>query len=240
MRVKLLTTISIFTYQLSISQTEKLLNGKVLAQNKPLNKVEVINKTAKTNTRTNELGEFSIVVKAEDSVLFFLKNYFFSRLKISQENINQNNIIVNMVLKPEELNEVVITKVEFDKIKLDPDAVADVLISKNAKDLFWNTGVNDNSIREGLRTSFPLKGKAKKKNELDDDRVKKLILAYCPPAFFIKNLKLKPEEKELFIDFCDTDPKSKTLLEDPNVLTVMDFLYAKNEEFKKLNSEIKN
>ncbi len=139
-----------------------------------------------------------------------------------------------MILKPEELNEVVITKVEIDKVKLDADATADVLISKNAKDLFWNTGVNDNSIREGLRVAFPLKGKPKKKIELDDDRVKKLILAYCSSDFFIKNLKLKPEEKELFIDFCDTDPKSKTLLENPNVLTVMDFLYTKNEEFKKL------
>jgi len=234
MRVKLLTTISIFTYQLSVSQTEKVLNGKVLSQKIPLNKVEVINKTAHISTRTNELGEFSILVRPQDSVLFFSKDYFFGRLKISQQDIDQNNIVVNMILKPEELNEIVITKVEIDKVKLDADATADVLISKKAKDLFWNTGVNDNSIREGLRVAFPLKGKQKKKIELDDDRVKKLILAYCPPDFFIKNLKLKPEEKELFIDFCDTDPKSKTLLENPNVLTVMDFIYTKNEEFKKL------
>ncbi|WP_431243832.1 hypothetical protein ACQ9BO_04725 [Flavobacterium sp. P21] len=73
MRVKLLTTISIFTYQLSISQTEKILNGKVLSQNIPLNKVEVINKTAKTSTRTNELGEFSILVRPKDSLLFSLE-----------------------------------------------------------------------------------------------------------------------------------------------------------------------
>ncbi|GAA3725975.1 hypothetical protein GCM10022422_04130 [Flavobacterium ginsengisoli] len=234
MRVKLLTTISIFTYQLSVSQTEKLLNGKVLAQNIPLNKVEVINKTAKTSTRTNELGEFSILVRPQDSLLFYSKDYFFKRFKISQENIDQNNMVVNMILKPEELNEVVITKVEFDKVKISADDVADVLISKNAKDLFWNTGVNDNTIREALRVSFPLKGRQKKTIEVADDRFKKLIIAYCPPDFFIKNLKIKSEEKELFIDFCDSDPKSKTLLENPNVLTIMDFLYTKNEEFKKL------
>ncbi|KAF2334459.1 hypothetical protein [Flavobacterium daemonense] len=234
MKIRLLITILFFTYQLSISQTEKLLNGKVLSENIPLNKVEVINKTAKVSTKTNELGEFSILVKAHDSLIFFYKDSFFSRLKISQENINQNNLIVNKVLKPEELNEVVITKVEFDKVKVDADDVADVLISKNAKDLFWNTGVSDNTIREALRVSFPLKGKQNKKIEVDDDRFKKLIMAYCPPDFFIKNLKLKPEEKELFIDFCESDPKSKTLLENPNVLACIDFLYAKNEEFKKL------
>lgn len=58
MKVKLLTTISFLTYQLSISQTEKLFHGKVISNNTPLDKVEVINKTAKTSTRTNELGEF--------------------------------------------------------------------------------------------------------------------------------------------------------------------------------------
>lgn len=234
MKVKLLTTISFFTYQLSISQTEKLLHGKVLSNNAPLSKVEVINKTGKINTRTNDLGEFSITVKAEDSLLFFVKDYFFTRLKITAKEIENNTLIVKMIPKAEELNEVVITKVEFDKVKFNADAVADVLIDKKAKDLFWNTGVSDNSIREALRVSFPLKGKPKKKTELDDDRFKKLIIAYCPSDFFIKNLNLKPEEKELFIKFCDADPKSKTLLEHPNVLAVMDFLYAKNEEFKKL------
>lgn len=234
MKVQLLTTISFFTYQLSISQTEKLINGKVLSQNLPINKVEVINKTTKISTKTNELGEFSILVKMQDSLIFYSKDYFFTRLKITTKDIENNNFLVNMILKPEELNEVVINKVKFDKVKIDADDVADVLISKNAKDLFWNTGVNDGSIREGLRVSFPLKGKPKKKIEVVDDRFKKLIMAYCPPDFFIKNLKLKPEEKDLFIDFCDSDPKSKTLLENPNVLTVMDFLYVKNEEFKKL------
>jgi hypothetical protein len=66
MNVKLLTTISFFTYQLSISQTEKQLNGKVYSQNILLKNVEVINKTAKTSTRTNELGEFSILANVKD------------------------------------------------------------------------------------------------------------------------------------------------------------------------------
>lgn len=234
MKLKLLTTISFFTYQLSIAQTEKVLHGKVLSQNLALKDVEVINKTAQTSTRTNELGEFSILVKMQDSLIFYSKDYLFTRLKITTKDIENNNLLVNMILKPEELNEVIINKVEFDKIKISADDVADVLISKNNKDLFWNTGVSDNSIREALRVSFPLKGKQRKTLEVADDRFKKLVITTCPSDFFLKNLKIKPEEKELFIDFCDSDPKSKTLLENPNVLAVMDFLYTKNEEFKKL------
>lgn len=240
MRVKLLTTISFFTYQLSISQTEKVLHGKVISQNLVLKDVEVINKTAQTSTRTNTLGEFTISVKVQDSLLFYSKDYFFTRLKITTKDIENNNLLVNMILKAEELNEVVINQVEFDKVKISADDVADVLISKKAKDLFWNTGVSDNSIREALRISFPLKGKQKKTIEVADDRFKKLVAATCPPDFFLKNLKIKPEEKELFLDFCDADPRSKNLLENSNILSTMDFLYAKNIGFQKLKSEPKN
>ncbi|PIF32502.1 hypothetical protein CLU81_3046 [Flavobacterium sp. 9] len=239
MKVKLLTTISFLTYQLSISQTEKLLKGKVRSETILLKDVEVINKTAQTSTRTNNLGEFSISVKAQDSLIFYSKDYFFTRLKITTKDIENSNLLVNMILKPEELNEVVINQVEFDKVKISADDLADLLISKKAKDLSWNTGVSDNSIREALRISFPLKGKQKKTIEVDQ-RFKKLVMASCSRAFFINDLKIKPEEKELFLDFCDADPRSKKLLENSNVLSTMDFLYAKNVEFQKLKSEPKN
>src|SRR5688572_16493170 len=96
MKVKLLTTISFFTYQLSISQTEKLLNGKVYSQNILLKNVEVINKTAKTSTRTNELGEFSILAKEHDSLLFFSKDYLFTRLKLTLKDLEKSYFIVEM------------------------------------------------------------------------------------------------------------------------------------------------
>ena len=82
--------------------------------------------------------------------------------------------------------------------------------------------------------NIPLgKSHPKQKHEVDD-RFKKHATAYCPPDFFSKNLNLNVDQKELFLEFCDADPKSRTLLEHPNVLATMDFLYSKNEEFKKL------
>ncbi|MET3025114.1 hypothetical protein ABXT06_00395 [Flavobacterium sp. UW10123] len=238
MRVKLLTTISIFTYQLSISQNEKLLNGKVLSQNIPLNNVEVINKTAKTSTRTNELGEFSILVHVQDSLLFFSKDYFFKRLKISQENIDQNNIIVNMILKPEELDEVLITNIKFPKVGQADENSTIVPMGP------ISTGVYNGTIANGmdLVAIFNLfRGKRKKEQfkfkELD---FKKLAEATVPLDFFTNDLKIKPEEKELFLQFCDADPQAKVLVQQKNLLYTMDFLHTKNKEFQKLNSGIKN
>ena len=251
MRVKLLTTISIFTYQLSISQNEKLLNGKVLSQNIPLNKVEVINKTAKTSTRTNELGEFSILVRPQDSVLFFSKDYFFKRLKISQENIDQNNIIVNMILKPEELDEVLITTIKFLHVSMTQEVSDSIALIKASRNLQKYTGVYDGTISNGMNFGTMGAGllglfkkeensnkKPKKKTpELD---FKTFAEATCPLDFFTKDLKLNPNEKALFLEFCSADPQSEIILKQKNLLYTMDFLYAKNEEFKKLKTEIKN
>jgi len=245
MRVKLLTTISFFTYQLSISQTEKLLLGKVLSNNNPINKIEVINKTAQTSTRTNEQGEFSILVKEQDSLLFFSKDYLFTRLKLTLKDLEKNYLIVEMTPKAEELENVVVSRSVFNrsdlkKIATNREEINKIKIRKQFDDVTTKVTVYDGKIKNAINLSYPIFDKLKKKIEPRDDRFKKLVIGSCPPDFLHKNLNITSKEKELFIKFCDTDPRSKTLLEHPNVLAIIDFLYAKNDEFKKLKTEIKN
>ena len=115
-----------------------------------------------------------------------------------------------------------------------------IIIRKQFDEVTSKVNVYDGRIKNGLDFSYPIFDKPKKKIESQDDRFKKLVIASCPPNFFSENLKIRPEENEIFLNFCKADPKSKTLLEKSNILELMDFLYAKNEEFKKLNSGIKN
>ncbi|MFC0781122.1 hypothetical protein [Flavobacterium sp. HJSW_4] len=239
MKAKLLTTISIFTYQLSISQTEKVLNGKVISQNIPLNKVEVINKTAQTSTRTNEFGEFSILAKEQDSLLFFSKDYLFTRLKLTLKDLEKNYFIVEMNQKAEELENVtvarsVFNKTEIKKIANNKEEINEIKNRKQFDEVTSKVMVYDGQIKNGLNFNQPIFDEPKKKIEPRDDRFKKLVIASCPPDFFSENLKISPQEKEIFLNFCKADPKSKTLLEKSNNLELLDFLYAKNEEFKKL------
>jgi hypothetical protein len=249
MKVKLLTTISFLTYQLSISQTEKLIHGKVLSNNYPLKKVEVINKTAKTSTTTDYLGDFSILVKAKDSLLFFSKDYFFTRLKITSEDIAKNNLIINMVIKAEELNEVIVTSVKLNPFKISQQDLDDIKLTKDALSLQKYTGVNNGTITNGADfgrmgtglISIFKKDKGKElKIKTEQTVFRKLVAASIPSTFFTKDLKLPPEDVELFLNFCDADPRSKNLLENNNILTTMDFLYSKNELFKQIKSESKN
>ncbi len=243
MKVKLLTTISFFTYQLSISQTEKVLNGKVLSQNIPLDKVEVINKTAKTTTRTNESGEFSILVRSNDSLLFFSKDYLFKRLKITSENIENNNLVVRMILKPEELNEVFvsnikskqvfITKEDIKEIKLNAHKSKEGLKIQNFYEV-KGSPLDIDFIYFGKKIYNLLKKEEEPKKENSKMNFIQLVKSTVNSNFFTEDLKLNIEEKELFLQFCGADPNSQSLLEHPNILATLDFLSNKNEEFKRL------
>ena len=243
MKVKLLTTISFLTYQFSISQTEKLLKGKVLSETVALKNVEVINKTSKTSTTTNELGEFSILVNAKDSLIFFSKDYFFKRIKLTQTDLNKNDLVVNMILKPEELEEVLITNIKFPHVGA---AGVGSTVFPSAS-LHKYTGVYDGSIVNGMNfiaVGGFIADLFKKEKDTPKKKVSKVdfkkLAASIPEDFFTKDLKLKPEEKELFLELSDADPKSKMILDHNNILTTMDFLYAKNIEFQKLKTELKN
>src|SRR6187431_1881775 len=110
MKIKLLFIFSLIACQFGFSQTEMLLKGVVSSDNFLLQNVDVINKTSLKSAKTNKKGEFVITVKANDSLLFYTKDYYLKRLKLSNEQIGQNNLQVVMIKKPEELEEVLVNQ----------------------------------------------------------------------------------------------------------------------------------
>ena len=244
MKVKLLLALSLFVCQFSFSQSEKLLKGVVSSDSFLLQNIDVINKTSQKNTKTNEKGEFIIDAKANDSLYFYTKEYYLKRLKVSPEQIGQNNLQVVMLKKPEELEEVVITKMPTFKLSKDKTyeqgKIDKYALDKAAKKL--KTGVYDGTIENGANLmriggmilGLFMKEKEPKKEAPPEIEFATLAKKTCDQKFFTKNLKLKPEEIELFLQFCDIDPKSKKLTEHTNILSMMDFLIIKKSEFQKL------
>ena len=217
-----------------------MLHGKVVSQNNAIKGAEVINKTAQTSTTTNDLGEFSIAANVKDSLFFISKDYFISRLKVTSQNIETRNLVVNMVLKPEELNEVVVSNIKFKPIQLTSQEIEEIKLNSGRPTGFGTITNGIDFIHIGKKIYALLAKEKEIKPKTREIDFKKLLTTSVPPDFFTKQLSLKPEEKELFIEFCDADPKSKTLLEHSNILTTMDFLFAKNDEFKKLKPKNNN
>jgi hypothetical protein len=247
MKVKLLPLLFLLTYQFSFSQTEKPLKGMVSSENFLLQNVDVINKNSQKSTKSNDKGEFVIAVKANDSLFFYTKNYFLRKLKVSAEQIEQNNLQVVMIKRPEELEEVVVEKthsVKFNKDNAYEKGKRDDIDVVNSVEHIKKRTVYEGGIDNGMNfiaigkmiLDLFIKEKGPKKETLPKIEFAVIAKSVCEEKFYLETLKLKPEEIDLFLQFCDIDPKSKALIKNHNVLSMMDFLSAKNIEFQKLKN----
>jgi hypothetical protein len=207
--------------------------------------VDVINKNTQTGTRTNEKGEFILSASINDSILFYVKDYTLKGIKLSFEDLNINNIIVRIDKAPEELKEVVIHRVdidwEFDK-KWEKEKNHEIAMQKKANTL-KNPGVNNGTIENGMdfvkigKMLFGGLFKGKKEKAVNPEEFKELATTNFDEKFYTETLQLKREEIEPFLSFCNFDPESKnTLSENSNDLLLMDFLYKKSLEFKKIHT----
>jgi hypothetical protein len=233
----------LFVLQSGFSQTEKLIHGKVLHEQFPVEKVDVVNFSSKKVAVTNAAGEFSILAKAGHELIFISKHHDIKKIVLDQKTIDKNNLLISLILKPQELKEVVITKIPAIKLSTDKTyeqgKLDQLAIEKSARSL--KTGVYNGSIENGMNLmrigGMILKLFIKEKEvvkEIPQIEFKQLAKSTCDEKFYLQTLKLNPDQIELFLEFCDADPKSKTVAESNNALTVMDFLLAKNIEFKKL------
>lgn len=231
MKVKLLCTLLFFISQCNYSQTIK---GKVVFNNYAIPKVEVINTSTKTLAVSDANGEFSISAKTNDILVFVSKEHQVKKITINPKLFNKDELAVELILNAEELNEVVITN--MPSIKLTKDKIYeqgkldDIEVYKRGAKL--RTGVYDGSIENGVTKIKRLFGSRNKAlSEIEFSTVAKNSYEQ---KFYLENLRLQTDEIELFLQFCEADPKSKIVAANNNKLGTMDFLFAKNTEFKKL------
>lgn len=238
MIAKLLSILILLTSQFGFSQTIK---GKIVFNNYAISKVEVINSNSKILTVSDANGNFSIVAKMNDTLVFITKKYELKKIVIIPETINNDNLLVELILKAEELKEVVIsnighktawlTKEEIEQIKLNssrPKQGLKIIDYKESPMLF---GVD--FIRIGKQIHKLFKKEESIKTESVKANFKDFTKANCDKNYFINTLKIKPDEIELFLDFCDADTKSKTIANSKNILSTMDFLLEKSIAFRK-------
>lgn len=242
MILKLLSTLALFTSHISFSQTIK---GKVFFKNYGISKVDVINSNTKTITVSDANGYFSIDSKINDTLVFIAKDYELKKIIISPITINDKNLIIELTLKAEELKEIVITKTEnkttwltkeaIEQIKLNSSRPKQGLKMEGYKESPMLMGIDFIRIGKQINKLFK-KEKEPVKKEKPIVPFKDLARTSCDQNYFFETLKLKPDEIELFLEFCDADPNSKTIATSNNILLTMDFLYKKSVEFKKINA----
>jgi hypothetical protein len=238
----LLLFLCLFSYATGFSQSEKLIHGKVSYQDNYQKDIDVINFNTKKLTRTNTAGEFSIEAKVGDALIFMSENFADQKHVLTQEDFDKNVVTIKVVEKPIPLKEVEITQVKA--IRLAGISYNEAKIAKIEKDATRpkNKDVYTGEIENGV--DFIQVGKLigklfKSKKPKTEKPVatlpfKEYAKANFNESFFTKTLKLQPAETSRFLEYCQADPQSKTVIEKNDELTMLEFLLAKKTEFDKL------
>ncbi len=238
-QIKFVVIFLLLIIQISFSQSKTVYKGKILCNNFPIENIEIINLNSEKSVFSNSAGEFSMDANAKDILVFASKIYEVKRITIQPENLNNSLQIISLIKKPEELKEVIVTKIKWHHIGSDKNASSQIDLDKKQSQI-KNPFIYDGSITNGvdfIKIGSSLidlfkKDKDETKRQAPEIPFYELAKNTFYEEYCAKTLKLKSDEIALFLQFCDADPKSKMVAKNYNTLEMMDFLFRKSKEFK--------
>nr|WP_315231788.1 hypothetical protein [uncultured Flavobacterium sp.] len=248
MKTKIRILCLIFFCQLSFGQngSRKSLHGQFVNESALVDNGYVFNLNSKTRTFISDQGFFDILAKAKDTLLVSSASFKSKKIVIRDDDFSKPLFVVNLEAQTTLLKEVIVKrKAEIKPITGNSQGIVDLQFFDDVKSSPVNrTMPSDGSIENGMdfvrifkMVSKVFKNDSAKKADLNSnvdfsDVVSKGIDNY----FFTNTLKLKKEEIGLFLDYCENDPKSKSLLKQEDEFLLIDFLITKNEEFKRITT----
>lgn len=238
---KITAILFLFLSFVSFSQTEKLIHGKVSSQLSALKNIDVINFTTKKITQTNAAGEFTMEAKTGDALILMSDNFDDQKYILTSDDFKKNVVVINLIEKPIPLEEVEIRQIKA--IKLESTSYNGIKMAQLEKqqsnpvnkDIYTGEiplGMDFIQIGKMIGKLFKSKNPKPKAPE-EKITFKEYAKANFDETFFTKTLGLKTQEVPRFLDYCDADPQSKTVIE-KDELAILEFLLAKKAEFRKL------
>ena len=223
------------------SQNQKLIHGKVSYQDSFQKNVDVINFTTKKLTQTNTLGEFDIEAKVNDVLIFMSESFADQKYTLTAKDFEKSLLLIKLIEKPVPLEEVVIRQIKA--IKIEATSYNGIKMAQlerqqsNPVNIAIYTGeipLGMDFIQIGKMIGKLFKSKNPKPKAPEEKiTFKEYAKANFDESFFSKTLELKNGEIPRFIDYCDADPQSKTVIE-KDELAILEFLLTKKAEFKNL------
>jgi len=233
----------IFIFQLSFSQDRVLIQGKVIYRNIDVPAANVINNTAQITTITNDNGEFQILAKVDDEIIFSSVQYIIRTVRVNEEIIRNKRLVVQINQRVRELDEVVITPDDTDKfldLKEEQFKGFDYLADKSTRiqniltdDRQVVNGLNFVNIFRLLSTLIDSKSEEEKINISPSE-----VLPYILEENFFKNvLNLETFQTEDFLSKLDSDENLKKLILEKNQFLIIDYLLKEANNYLKKTSE---
>jgi len=224
--------------------TRKTLHGQVVNDSIKVENGIVFNINAKTGVVINPQGQFSVLAKVNDTLVFSSLGFKTKKIIVTDKEIAFPYLRVKLEAFVAELMAVVVYAKKGGQPNLgDPQAIIDTKYIDDEKSSPRNITMPPNqTIDNGMdfvRIYKDVFKKLKKKYPEKTDFVSetsftKVATESVSYTFFTNTLKLREDEVGLFLIYCENDPKSRKLLKPEDVFELIDFLVTKNEEFKRI------
>ncbi len=206
-------------------------NSNVIAAN-------VINNSNQNNTITDTNGEFEILARVGDEIIFSSVEFKIRTVKITKEIIIKNRLVVEVNEKLNFLDEVVISPENTEKfldLKEEEFKKVDYLDDKSTA--VENEIIRQNQLYRGINIVNIAKLLAKVISESKMEQEIKLTPSKALPLvfdnnFFINDLGLKDFEIITFLELMDNKQKIKSLLKKNKEFELIEYLFNESKKYK--------
>ncbi len=231
-RNKLLLAL-LLIFQIGFSQEEKLIKGKIIISDATPGGVIILNLVNEKETVSDAKGEFTILAKVDDVLVFHAPNLDYQRKIIEAEDYNSGKISMKMTSKIEVLEEV--------EIRNDINALSLGILSKPAKkyttaERRLYTATCGGPIDLLLNT---ISGRKKSlENGLETERKEKLLQkldGLYKDDFYKEKLNIEKEYIKPFHYFAVEDKKFSEAVNEKNMFMTMLLIFELAGKFNEIN-----
>lgn len=237
-----LTTILCFCFlMLSAQGKRRSLKGKLLYRNNNVIAANVVNNTAQTNTITDGNGEFEIIAKAGDEIIFSSVQFKIKSLLITDVIMKKNRLVVEVNERINLLDEIVVGPENIEKfLDLKKEEFSRVDYTQDKSTKIDNTIIRQGQLVNGVNLVNVAKLLAKVlkgKNALDQRTLppSKVLPLIFETQFFTDDLGLAASEIPSFMDELDRTLPFDRLLKKDKEFQLIEYLFIASEKFKKNN-----
>lgn len=206
-----------------------------MANDLPINNVEVINISSKEVVTANSDGVFEIKATKGNWISFYHKNYDVVKLYVDSLFDYNSTLEIKLTEKTIKIEEVLVEKKQpfLKGMKYGMPVIPYNKPSVHFNDGSIPNGMDFMAIGKMIIGLFKNKDKIKIKEKKPVEFRAFTSQSYTTD-FLASSLKLKTEEIEEFLNFCSFDPKAKEAVENSEKLVLLQFLISKLEEYKKV------
>jgi hypothetical protein len=230
--------------QITFSQTssEKMIHGKISVASGSTEGVNIVNLVNEKSTVSDSNGEFFILAKADDLLVFSSVNLEYHRRSIEEIDLKSDIIIIKMTAKTTELKEVIVNKhpeINAVSLGISPKGIKKYTPAERKLATASSMRLNPMGLDPILNA---ISGRTKMlKKELEVEKKERLLAImealYKDDNYFTQTLKIPGDYIKGFEYYCIEDKSFAEVLHTKNKTKIEYLIIPMAAKFNKLLSE---